>query len=58
MFKQQTAFIDALNTPADPLNKMREAKRVEAILGPTNTEAYKDQADLVLETQETVSRGT
>ena len=52
MFDQQTKIVDALNTQADTLNKLREAMGVDTIVGPTNTAAYKEQADIVLETQE------
>lgn len=52
----QMQMIDALNTQANTLNKLREAMGVDTIVGPTNTEAYKDQADIVLDTQEKVEQ--
>lgn len=54
MFDQQAKIVESLNTQADTLNKLREAMGVDAIVGPTNTEAYKEQADIVLDSQEIV----
>jgi hypothetical protein len=51
IFDQQIKIIESLNTQADTLKILKEAIGVDTILGPTNTEAYKDQADIVLETQ-------
>ncbi|MCK5360345.1 MAG: hypothetical protein KAJ95_06940 [Gammaproteobacteria bacterium] len=53
IFDQNTSIVDALNTQADTLKTLKEAMGIDTIVGPTNTEAYKQQADLVIETQET-----
>lgn len=53
MMNSQKMIVEALNTQADTLNKLREAIGVEKIIGPTNVELYKKQADLVIESQET-----
>ena len=50
---QQMAIVDALNKQADTLKTLKEAIGADTIIGPTNTEAYKDQADIVLDAQET-----
>jgi hypothetical protein len=44
---QQQEINDAINN----LKVLREAMGVDAIVGPTNTQAYKDQADIVLDEQ-------
>lgn len=44
---QQQEINDAINN----LKVLREAMGVDAIVGSTNTQAYKDQADIVLEEQ-------
>ena len=44
---QQKEINDAINN----LKVLREAMGVDAIVGPTNTQAYKDQADIVLDEQ-------
>ena len=54
MFDQQAAIIDALNTQADTLNKLREAMGIDAIVGPGNTEAYKEQTEIIADSQEQV----
>lgn len=41
-----------LNDSFTNLKVMREAMGVDAIVGPTNTEAYKNQADIVLDEQD------
>lgn len=56
VFDQQVQIVEALNTQAQTLKVIREAMGVEAIVGPTNTEAYKEQAEIVLESQENVER--
>jgi hypothetical protein len=45
--QQQQEINDAINN----LKVLREAMGVDAIVGPTNTEAYKEQADIVLDKQ-------
>ena len=51
---QNKAIVDALNTQANTLKTLRESMGVDTIVGPTNTEAYKEQADIVLDSQEKV----
>ncbi len=51
---QQTAIVNALNTQAQTLKTIREAMGVDAIVGPTNTQAYAQQAEIVTESQERV----
>lgn len=51
-FDQNQEIINALKTQAETLKILREAIGVKSIVGPTNTEAYKEQADIVLESQE------
>lgn len=46
--QQQQEINDAINN----LKVLREAMGVDAIVGPTNTEAYKEQAEIVLDKQE------
>jgi len=48
---QQQEINDAINN----LKVLREAMGVDAIVGPTNTEAYKNQADIVLDEQKDTS---
>ena len=47
MSQQQKEINDGINN----LKLIREAMGVDAIVGPTNTLAYKKQADIVLEDQ-------
>lgn len=54
LFDQNKAIVDALNTQANTLKTIREAMGIDAIVGPTNTKAYKEQADIVLDSQENV----
>jgi hypothetical protein len=54
MFDQQAKIVDALNTQAETLKTLREAMGVDAIVGPTNTQAYKDQAGIVLDSQDVI----
>ena len=56
MFDQQAKIVEALNTQADTLNKLREAMGIDTIVGPTNTEAYKEQAEIVLDTQDATEK--
>ena len=51
-FKAQAAQQQEINDAINNLKVMREAMGVDAIVGPTNTQAYKEQADIVLESQE------
>jgi len=51
----QAQVYEVLNMQADTLNKLRDAMGVDAIVGPSNTEAYKQQADMVVEQQEKIS---
>jgi len=53
--KQNETMVNALNTQADTLNKLREAMGVDTIVGPTNQEAYIEQAEVVLDAQESQS---
>ncbi len=50
-FKQQAAAQQEINDAINNLKVLREAMGVDAIVGPTNTQAYKDQADIVLDEQ-------
>jgi len=50
--KTNQAIVDALNTQANTLKTIKEAIGVDTVIGPTNTEAYKNQADVVLDAQE------
>jgi hypothetical protein len=40
-----------LNDSINNLKVLREAMGVDSIVGPTNTQAYKDQADAILDEQ-------
>lgn len=51
LFKQQQQQQQEINDAINNLKVLREAMGVDAIVGPTNTEAYKDQADIVLNKQ-------
>ncbi len=50
-FKQQAAQQQEINDAINNLKVLREAMGVSAIVGPANTQAYKDQADIVLDEQ-------
>lgn len=50
--EQQKMIVDALNTQAQTLKTIREAMGVDTVVGPTNTEAYENQAEIVTEEQE------
>ena len=50
--KDNETLVNALNTQADTLNKLREAMGVETIVGPHNQEAYINQAVAITENQE------
>lgn len=50
-FKAQAAQQQEINDAINNLKVLREAMGVTAIVGPTNTQAYKDQADIVLNEQ-------
>ena len=52
--KGQAQVYETLNTQADTLNKLREAMGVDAIVGPNNTEAYKNQAEIITDQQESI----
>lgn len=52
LIDMQSQTIEALNTQANTLKTLREAIGADAIVGPTNTEAYKAQADIVLDSQD------
>ena len=56
MFDQQAQIVDALNTQAQTLKVLREAMGIDTIVGPTNTEAYKEQAEIVLDTQDATEK--
>jgi len=51
LFKQQQLQQQEINDSINNLKVLREAMGVDAIVGPTNTQAYKDQADIVLDEQ-------
>jgi len=51
-FKAQAAQQQEINDAINNLKVLREAMGVDAIVGPTNTQAYKEQADIVLDKQE------
>lgn len=52
--KGQAQIFETLNTQADTLNKLREAMGVDAVVGPSNTEAYINQAEAITEQQENI----
>jgi hypothetical protein len=43
---------ETIKTNAESLKILREAMGVDTIVGPTNTQAYKQQADIVVDTQQ------
>ena len=51
LFKQQQQQQQEINDAINNLKVLRESMGVDAIVGPTNTEAYKEQADIVLNKQ-------
>lgn len=51
----QQAVFDALNQQAETLKTLREAMGVDTIVGPGNTEAYIQQAEMITEQQEGIS---
>jgi hypothetical protein len=53
-FDQNQSIINSLKTQAETLKLLREAMGIDSIVGPTNTKAYKDQAEIVQDTQEIV----
>lgn len=52
LIDMQSQTIETLNTQANTLKTLREAIGADSIVGPTNTEAYKAQADIVLDSQD------
>lgn len=52
--KQNETMVNALNTQADTLNKLREAMGADAILSSSNQAAYEQQAGLVIEEQQEI----
>lgn len=50
----QQQIVQALNTQADTLNKLREAMGADAIVGEGNTKAYAEQAEIVQESQDKI----
>lgn len=51
-FKAQAQQQQEINDAINNLKVLREAMGVDSIVGPTNTEAYKEQADIVLDKQD------
>lgn len=51
LFKQQQQQQQEINDAINNLKVLRESMGVDAIVGPTNAEAYKEQADIVLNKQ-------
>jgi hypothetical protein len=49
----QKAAVKELVDQVNALKTLRESIGADQIIGPTNTQAYKQQADIVLDTQET-----
>lgn len=48
MMAMQKQIVDTLSAQATTLKTLREAMGVDAVVGPTNTEAYKNQAEEVI----------
>lgn len=57
LMEQTRTAVEALNTQADTLKKMREAMGIDSIVGPHNTGAYINQARIVTESQESLAPG-
>lgn len=59
-FDQQMSVVQSLvneiSTQASTLKTLREAMGVDAIVGPENTEAYAQQAEIVTESQEQINQ--
>lgn len=49
--EQQAQMLEAIKTQAETLRVLRDAMGVDAIMGPGNTAAYANQAQLVLDAQ-------
>ena len=49
--KIEAQDVENLNTQMDSLKKAKEAIGADAIVGPTNTAAYANQAEIVLDEQ-------
>lgn len=52
LMDQQMMMVNALNTQADTLKKLREAIGADAIVGPGVVEAYHEQVEEVMDSQE------
>jgi hypothetical protein len=54
--KENETLVNALNTQADTLNKLREAMGADSIVGTNNVEAYAQQAEMITENQEALGQ--
>jgi len=58
-FEQQQqinqAIVSELKTQAETLKTIREAMGADAIVGPANTEAYKQQSEIVVDSQDQIT---
>jgi hypothetical protein len=52
--KGQAQVFDTLNTQADTLKTLRDAMGIDAIIGDSNMEAYKNQAEIITDQQENI----
>lgn len=52
--KGQAQVFESLKTQADTLKVLKDAMGIDTIIGPTNTEAYKNQADMIIESQDAI----
>ena len=52
--KGQAQVFDTLNTQADTLKTLRDAMGVDTIIGDSNMEAYKNQAEIITDQQENI----
>lgn len=52
--KGQAQVFESLKTQADTLKTLKDAMGIDTIIGPTNTEAYKNQADMIIESQDAI----
>ena len=55
--KGQASIVENLRVQAETLKTLREAMGVEAIVAPATAEAYNEQAEIVLDYQDTVGAG-
>jgi hypothetical protein len=53
--KGQAQVFETLNTQADTLKKLKDAMGIDTIVGPSNMEAYKQQAEFITEQQEEIN---